>query len=188
MTRQQGFTLIEILISLAIFAVIVIGAMSVLGAASTGGFFGTFPVGFQTTRVARDYTAATVHIQALHEFFATKGSAAVAEGNYCTGPDCSPAVWPSGWSGAPAATPLPYQLDLRRTDVVAQQWRWDAVNRKYCVVGAGGCSALASADYILYVQTTLTWRLRRQAPCPQIDDELDPEPKCRHLMAERFIP
>jgi prepilin-type N-terminal cleavage/methylation domain-containing protein len=157
MNREQGFTLIEVLVSLLLFCIIVVGAGSIMGAAnSSSGLFSTFPVGFAAARVARDYTVASVHAQALHEFFAGQGTAAVSVGAYCSGPDCPTAVWPAGWSMAPVPPIRPYQFDLRRTDVVVESWYWDSVNNRYCL----GCAA--STDHVVYIKTTLTWQLKDQ--------------------------
>jgi prepilin-type N-terminal cleavage/methylation domain-containing protein len=170
---ERGFTLLEIMISLVVFLVIVIGTMGVLGAAGEGGFFGGFPIGFAVVRTARDYTAASLHVQALHEFAASAGGLAAPVGTWCRGPGCSPESWPPEWAAAPAAPIRPYQLDLRRTDVLIQRWHWDATNRKYCLVGTGGCASVVSDDYLVYLRTTLTWQLQSAS---------------RTLTAERVIP
>lgn len=161
---ERGFTLLEILIALVVFLVIVVGSLGVLGAAGTGGFLGSFPVGFATVRTAKDYTAAGLHLQSLHEYIAGKGGLQAPVGSWCRGPDCSPENWPSVWTTPDTPVPpvQPYQLDLRRTDVLVQRWHWDATNRTYCLVGASGCAAVTSDDYLVYIKTTLTWRLGDQ--------------------------
>ncbi|MDR7540574.1 MAG: prepilin-type N-terminal cleavage/methylation domain-containing protein, partial [Armatimonadota bacterium] len=126
MSDQRGFTLLEVLVSLAIFAVVVIGALGVLGATSSGGFLEGFPTGFSTTRAAKDATAAAVYLQAFHEYVAAQNAAALSPGAYCDGPDCTGAsISSSGLTGYPTPPGQPYQLDWRRLDVTIERWCWD---------------------------------------------------------------
>jgi prepilin-type N-terminal cleavage/methylation domain-containing protein len=167
MTNQRGFTLIEILVSLAIFAMIVIGALGVLGATDQGGFLEGFPTGFVTARVAKDYTAASVYLQALNEFAASKGSAAATSGVYCIGSACSPVNdLPAGLTGYPTPPGQPYQLDWTKLDVVIETWYWDTVNERYS-------TSFNTTETLTRVRSTLTWQMRGQA---------------RSVTVERFIP
>jgi len=165
--RQDGFTLLEILVSLVIFAVIVIGALGVLGAADVGGFLEGFPSAFATARVARDYTAASVYLQAFQEFVSSKGSLNATPGTYCLGTGCSPEVaLPGGLTGYPAPPGQGYQLAWTQLDVLIELWYWDNVGKQF--------TATATADETMTrVQTTLTWTTRGFA---------------RSITVDRFIP
>lgn len=156
--RQDGFTLLEILVSLVIFAVIVVGAIGVLGAADVGGFLEGFPNAFATTRVARDYTAASTYLQAFQEFVASKKSANATPGTYCIGTGCSPeVVLPSGLAGYPTPPGQGYQLSWTRLDVLIQVWYWDNTLKRYVTpfVCVGDCP-----ETLTRVRTTLTWTTR----------------------------
>lgn len=172
MRNQGGFTLIEILVAMAIFAVIVIGALGVLGAADVGGFLEGFPTGVVTTRVARDTTAASVYLQAFEEFAATKDDATLVAGSYCDGPDCTggSAIASSGLSGYPPPPAEIYQLDWRMLEVTIQRWHWDDTldtdgagpdkGKVYCIPAPPNCSATTDTEYLVRVNAKLTWRLR----------------------------
>lgn len=167
MSDQRGFTLIEILVSLAIFAMIVIGALGVLGATDQGGFLEGFPTGFLTARIAKDYTSASVFLQAFQEFVASKGTAAATPGSYCLGSGCSPVVaFPSGWTGYPTPPGTTYQLDWSRLEVLVERWYWDTTTNRFS-------STVTTNETMTRVRSTLTWRMK------SVD---------RSVTVERFIP
>lgn len=164
--REQGFTLIEVLIALVIFAIVAIGALAALGATTSSGFLGAFPTSFSTVRQAKDFTAAATYLQSLDDYIASKGKNVAPPDTYCmenVSGACSPVpvkLLPS-W-GQLSGPPVPStQLGWTKLDVLIQQWYWDAGlnagDGGYCLVGSSGCSAAASGDYILYVSSTLSW-------------------------------
>lgn len=167
MRNERGFTLLEILVSLAIFALIVVGALGVLGAADQGGFLEGFPSAFVTARVARDYTAASVYLQAFQEFVAAKGSSNATPGTYCVGTGCSPEVaLPSGLTGYPAPPNEDYELAWSKLEVTIQTWYWDDVTKQFT-------TAVTTDETLVRVATTLTWQLKGTT---------------RSISVERFIP
>lgn len=167
MRNERGFTLIEILVSMAIFAMIVIGAIGVLGATDQGGFLEGFPTGFITARVAKDYTAASVYLQSLNEFVAGKTSANAPAGTYCVGSACSPLVaLPSGLAGYPTPPGQSYQLDWTKLDVVIETWYWQPLSNSYS-------TSFNTTETLTRVRSTLTWQLRGQS---------------RSVTMDRFIP
>lgn len=167
MRNERGFTLIEILVSMAIFAMIVIGAIGVLGATDQGGFLEGFPTGFVTARVAKDYTAASVYLQSLNEFTAGKTAVNAPAGTYCVGSACSPPVaLPSGLAGYPTPPGQSYQLDWTKLDVVIETWYWQPLSNSYS-------TSFNTTETLTRVRSTLTWQLRGQS---------------RSVTMERFIP
>jgi prepilin-type N-terminal cleavage/methylation domain-containing protein len=177
MRDQQGFTLIEILVSVAIFAMLVIGALGVLGAAGAGGFLEGFPSGLATARTARDITAAGVFLESFQEYVATKDDATFIEGGYCEGVGCGvdagctgSALSGSGITGYPTPPGETYQLAWRCLGVTVEKWYWDDTTdtdgagsdkgKVYCVFASTGCSAVVTTEYLTRVRTRLTWRLR----------------------------
>ncbi len=179
MKRQDGFTLVEIMVSLAIFVLIVVGAMSVLGGSNLGGFLETFPTAFGTGRAAKDVTAASVYLQAFQEYVASvPADAAIGAGagstTYTCAPPsmtCTPAL-PGALASAPTPTGQPYQLNWTSMVILLELWYWDATNLKYCLPGSAGCTATASGDSLIHAKSTLTWQLKNTT---------------RNLSLERFI-
>ncbi len=172
---QDGFTLVEIVVSLAIFTLIVVGAISVLGASNLGGFGDSFPTAFGTGRAAKDITAASVSLQAFQEYVASQGSIQAVNGTYtCVPPGltCTPAL-PGTFSSAPAPTAQSYELNWTQMVVLIETWNWDATNLQYCLIGSPGCLATATTDALVRVRSTLTWQSRTTT---------------RSLTVERFIP
>jgi len=167
MRDQRGFTLIEILVSMAIFAMIVIGAIGVLGATDQGGFLEGFPTGFITARVAKDYTASSVYLQAFNEFVANKTTVNATPGTYCVGSGCSPVVaLPAGLAGYPTPPGQTYQLDWTRLDVVIELWYWQPLSNSFS-------TAFNTTETLTRVRSTLTWQTRGTS---------------RSVTVERFIP
>jgi prepilin-type N-terminal cleavage/methylation domain-containing protein len=166
---ERGFTLVEILVSLAIFAIVVIGALGIMGAAGGGGFLEGFPVGFATTRAARDTTAAAVYLQALQEYAANQGGSTLTVGSYCWGPDNCPAPnLPSAGLGlAPTPPTQPYQLDARTLTVTIEKWYWDdsTGNKRYrCSLPASASCNFAvpvpATESLVHMNSTLRWQYR----------------------------
>lgn len=167
MTHQGGFTLIELMVVMAIFAIIAVGAVGMLGAADAGGLLGGVPTGGGTTRLAKDMTAATVYLQAFHEFTASRGSANATPGTYCIGTACSPEVFlPAGLSGYPTPPGSTYQLEWTRLLVLVETWYWDTSTNRFTPTPTAN-------ETITRVQSTLTWQMRGIS---------------RSLTMDRFIP
>jgi len=153
--HERGFTLIEVLIALAVFAVIIIGTIGVMGAVNAGGLTEGLSTGLVTGRVSKDVTAATTYLQALQEYIASQGSGGVTPGTYCAGTGCGalpplPAGFPT-----PASQGLnqPYQLNWTNVVVVIEWWGWDGAGQ---YVATPGCTA----DCLLRVESTVGWQLK----------------------------
>lgn len=183
-SNQAGFTMLEILVALGMFAVIAIGTLGIIGATNAGGFLEGFGTTFATARSARDYTAGSVYMQAFQEYVAGRGTANATPGSYCVGTGCSPAVpLPAGLAGYPTPPGRPYQLNWTRLTVVIQQLYWDDttdvdgagpdLGKTYCIIGSAGCSATVTLDVATRVRSTLTWVARGVT---------------RTLTVERFVP
>ncbi len=162
---ERGFTLVEILISLALFAVVVVGALGVLGAAGSGGFLESFPSGFAAMRVARDMTAASVYLQAFQEYSSGVGGAALNQGTYClanSGSNCgpTPALAGAGLGSFPPVPGYPYQLNWQTLYVTIDWWYWDNTATKYCIVGSPGCAATSTTEHLVRIDSKLKWQYR----------------------------
>jgi prepilin-type N-terminal cleavage/methylation domain-containing protein len=144
---ERGITLLELLVALALFAVIAIGTLAALGATNTGGFLEGFPVAFATSRSAKDITAATVYVQGLQEHLAKLG-ASLAPGTYTS---------PTGFGYAEPSS-APYQLGSTTLAIVIERWGWNpsAGGGTGQYEGMPGCTA----DCLFRVHTTLGWQVK----------------------------
>ncbi len=185
MNREQGFTLIEILVSLAIFAIVVVGALGVLGAAGSGGFLEGFPTGFVATRAARDTTAAAVYLQAFQEHAASQGSLFLVPGTYCQGPGCATEnLSSSGLTACPSPPTQPcpsppgqpYQLDWRKLEVTITRW-YACFNMstipptfvKYSTDPGVGCTVDTAKESMVLLHAKLTWQFRNVPRSIEVD-------------------
>jgi prepilin-type N-terminal cleavage/methylation domain-containing protein len=201
MTGERGFTLIEILISLAIFAVVVIGALGVLGAAGSGGFLESFPTGLAATRVARDITAASVYVQTFNEYAMGLNSSTLVAGTYTAipGATCSTTLtFPGSGLGTPPAPPgppcnYPYQLNWQSVIVLIDPPWYACFNTsgippqctgtapcfvKYSTVNDASCSINTQKESLIRIETKLTWQY-----CPRPTACVP-----RSLVMDRFLP
>ncbi len=181
----RGFTLLEIIISIAIFAIVAVGALGVLGATNAGGFLEGFPNAFVTGRVAKDITAAGVYLHAFQEFVAGVGSSTFdpngsTDGTYCIGSGCAPVVaLPSGLAGYPTPPAQPYELSWTMLNVVITTWYWDPTTNKYdCTTNTSACTSagvlpFVTVEGVVEVKSTLTWQLKGAT---------------RTLTMDRFVP
>lgn len=164
---ERGFTLIEVIVAFAVLAVVLVGALTVVGAA---GFLDTFPTAFGGGRVAKDYTAASVYLQAFHEHLAGVGSE-----NLDLSGGCAQSFTPADGELYGFASPSSpgFQLDWAELQVQFERWEWNGT--QYASTGPDSCDAPAEGDdAMMRVVSTLTWRLKGTARPP--------------LSVERFIP
>ncbi len=155
--RADGFTMIEIVVSLAIFLVIVVGALGVLSASNVG-TLGAFPTAFGTGRAAKDITAASVYLQGLQEYAASQGSAAMGSpSTYTCTPSgvswsCTPLL-PTGLTSAAVPSSRPFELTWTSLVIDVSRWNWDGGASKY---SNGGTS---TTDSMIRVRSTLSWQV-----------------------------
>lgn len=201
MTGERGFTLIEILISLAIFAVVVIGALGVLGAAGSGGFLESFPTGLAATRVARDITAASVYLQTFNEYAMGLNSSTLTAGTYSATPGatCSTTLTFTGSGlGSPPAPPgppcnYPYQLNWQTLTVVIDPPWYACFNTsgtplpctatapcfvKYSKASDSSCNTDTTKESLVLIDAKLAWQY-----CPRPTACV-----ARTLEMDRFLP
>lgn len=187
--REEGLTLIEILIALAIFGVVIAGALGSVGATSSGGLMELLPTGQLTGRVAKDMTVAGTYLQGLQEFVAAHVDTIIVNGVprlYCTqgsGSCVTPTAltqWcpgnsyagsmtttaqPAGLSGAQTPGVEPYQLDWNTLYVLVEQWHWDDSSgmKKYT------STAPADGESLVRVCSVLAWDLKDQVRVISLD-------------------
>lgn len=151
MKDERGLTVVEILVALAIFAVITVGALGVIGATNSGGLLEGIPTGTITGRVAKDYTVASVYLQAFQEYMADYVDGATITlvlGTNTFTPSAADVF------GFPPPSSQPYQLTWEQLVVTAQNWYWD------CATQAYDPAVAATEDHLVMVRSTLTWRLK----------------------------
>lgn len=154
--NDDGFSLIEIMISLTLFLIIALGAASMIGVSSAGGP-GGLVTAFGVGRAAKDVTAASVYIQSLQEYAASQGSAAMGlPATYNCTPNaatwsCTPSL-PAGLTGAPQPSTQPFELQWTQLVIDVSRWNWDA-SLKYI---NGGVS---TTDNLIRVRATLNWQV-----------------------------
>ncbi len=173
--HQGGFTLIEIIVSLAIFLVIVVGALGVISASNVGAL-GGLNTGLTSGRIGKDTTAATVYLQALQEYAASQGSGQIQPlGTPNTQYNCTPngASWscspslPAGLAGAPQPSQQTFELAWTQITIDISRWNWDSGASQYST------SAPSTTDSLIRIRSTITWK----AGTAQ-----------RSITMERFIP
>jgi prepilin-type N-terminal cleavage/methylation domain-containing protein len=152
--RDGGFTIIETLIALAVFAVVVIGALGFVGATSSG-LPGSIPTGLVTARSSKDMTAAGVYLQALHEYAAARGAGSIDPAT--DGGTFTPAS-PSGPVGFVLPSEVPYQLDWDTLVVAFVTLMWDGGSPGQ--YAPQSCDPSTAADCLILMRSTLTWSLR----------------------------
>jgi len=201
MTSERGFTLVEVLISLAIFAVVVVGALGVLGAAGSGGFLEGFPTGLSATRVARDITAASVYLQTFNEYAMGLNSSTLTAGTYTATPGgtCTTTLTFTGSGlGSPPAPPgppcnYPYQLGWQTMTVTIDPPYYACFNStgtpvqctvsapcfvKYSKASDASCAIDNTKESLIRIDSKLTWQYcPRPAACT-----------ARTLEMDRFLP
>jgi prepilin-type N-terminal cleavage/methylation domain-containing protein len=155
--RSDGFTLIEIVVALSIFLVVVVGAFGMLGATNVGAL-GAFPTAFGVGRAAKDVTAASVYLQALQEYAASQGSAAMGPtpSTYNCTPSggtwsCTPTL-PTGLISAPQPAAQPFELQWTQLVIDVSRWNWDGGASKYSTAAA------STSDNLIRVKSTLNWQ------------------------------
>lgn len=165
---ERGFTLIEVLIALAAFAIIVVGAIGVIGGVSASGLTEGLGTGLVTGRMSKDVTAAATYLQALQEYIASLGSGGVTADTYCAGTCGGETPLPVGYP-TPSSQGLvqPYQLDWVKVVVVIEPWGWDGAAQYAPTPGCTGPDCLMSVD------STVTWQLKGAT---------------RQIRMQRFIP
>jgi prepilin-type N-terminal cleavage/methylation domain-containing protein len=168
---SDGFTLIEIVISLALFLVITLGASGMIGLSNVGGP-GAFPTAFGVGRAAKDVTVASVYLQSLQEYAASQGSTAMGSpSTYTCTPNgvawsCTPSL-PTGLTGAPQPSAQPFELQWTQLLIGVSRWNWDSTSSKYST------AAPSTTDNLIRVRSTLTWQVGTAQ---------------KTLTVERFIP
>ena len=168
---DRGFSLIEVLVALGIFAVVSVGVLSVLGATAAGGFQDASPTALTTGRRAKDLTVAAVYLQALHDYLASQDEMVwdalfatwppgATDRTYCIRPGGTPCdggepVLPVLLGGYPVPESTPYQLNWTMVRIVIERWFWDCSMKRYAPE-----RSLPTRDLLVRVHSTLLWRFK----------------------------
>lgn len=168
---DRGFFLIEVLVALGIFAIVSIGALSVLGATAAGGFQDASPTALTTGRQAKDLTVAGVYLQALHDYLASQDDTVwdavfatwppgATEQTYCIRPGGTPCdggepVLPTLLGDYPIPESPPYQLNWTMVRILIQRWFWNCAPKRYAPD-----RPLPTRDVLVRVHSTLLWRFK----------------------------
>ena len=169
--RDQGFSLIEVLVALGIFAVISVGVLSVLGATAVGGFQDASPTALATGRRAKDLTVAGVYLQALHDYLASQDEMAwdavfatwppgATDRIYCIRPGGTPCgagepALPVLLGDYPIPEATPYQLNWTVVRILIQRWYWDCATNRYAPD-----RKVTTPDLLVRVHSSLTWQFK----------------------------
>ena len=169
--HDRGFSLLEVLVALGIFAVVAVGALSVLGATAAGGFQEASPTALTTGRRAKDLTVAGVYLQALHDYLASQDDTiwdavfaawppGVTERTYCirvggTPCDSGDPTPPAPLGNYPIPETTPYQLHWTEVRLLVQRWFWDCTMKRYAPDGI-----IPSRDVLIRLRSTLIWRFK----------------------------
>lgn len=167
-TDERGLTLIEILIALAIFAIVVVGSLGAVGATSAG-LTDTFSTGFGTGRAAKDYTVATSYLQGFQEYMAQYVNSDATVTTLAAFPRSFTPVSDPNVYGFPLPSEEPYQLAWSSMVVQVQRWYWNCGNPGQYSPSV----APPTNDEVILVRATLTWALKDLT---------------RTLTMERFVP
>lgn len=170
---ERGFSLIEVLVALGIFAIVSVGVLSVLGATAAGGFQDASPTALATGRRAKDLTVAGVYLQALHDHLASQDEMVwdavfatwppgTRDQTYCirsggTPCDGGEPMLPALLGDHPLPESTPYQLNWTMVRISIQRWFWDCSMRRYAPD-----RPLPTRDLLIRVHSTLLWRFKHE--------------------------
>jgi prepilin-type N-terminal cleavage/methylation domain-containing protein len=158
----RGFTLVEILIALALFAIIVVGVLGVIAATNTAGLLEGVPTALATGRTAKDITAASTYLRGFQEYMAAAADASTTPGVSTFDPATATDIL-----GYALPSAQPYQLGWSGMTVTVDPWYWVCGWEYYAPGGP------TTDDQLLRVQATLSWVLKGVT---------------RTVTVERFVP